>query len=166
MNFLIEDLLKLSQVARTELIRQRINLSELVDDICTQLQVENLGRTVTVVIQPGVYGLGDYKLLEIALTNLLTNAWKFTRHTQDAKIEFGSFEKNSQTVYFVKDNGAGFDQSLVDKIFTTFERLHSAKEFEGTGVGLAIVHRIILRHHGTLRAEGHVDQGAAFYFTL
>ncbi|AZZ36118.1 hypothetical protein CIK05_04695 [Bdellovibrio sp. qaytius] len=166
MNSLIEDMLMLSQVARSELIRQKIDLSELVDEISDQLQDNSPMRTVSTVIQPGVVCFGDFKLLEIALTNLLSNAWKFTRHTVDAKIEFGSFEKDANTIYFIKDNGAGFDQAHVENIFAAFERLHSASEFEGTGVGLSIVQRIILRHQGKIWAEGQVNQGAAFYFTL
>jgi signal transduction histidine kinase len=166
MNLLIEDMLTLSGVARSELTRKKVNLSDLVREICTQLQDASPDRQVAIEIQPEVTGNGDVKLLEIALTNLLSNAWKFTRNTAKAKIEFGTLEKDSTLIYFIKDNGAGFDQDQVEKIFAAFERLHEAHQFEGTGIGLSIVQRIILRHHGTIWAEGLIDQGATFYFTL
>lgn len=166
MNSLIEDLLKLSRVARSELAKQKINLSELVEEICSSLQDSDPERKVAVIIQPDVFCIGDFKLLEIALTNLLSNAWKFSRDNINAQIEFGVLKEGERSVYFIKDNGAGFDQAQAERIFTAFERLHSAKEFEGTGIGLAIVHRIILRHNGTIWTRGEVGKGATFYFTL
>jgi light-regulated signal transduction histidine kinase (bacteriophytochrome) len=108
----------------------------------------------------------DPRLLEIALTNLLGNAWKFTVKTENARIEFGTFERNGKTVYYVKDNGAGFDQRFSDKLFLPFQRLHSEEEFEGTGIGLATVQRIIHRHGGKIWAEGKTNEGATFFFTL
>ena len=106
----------------------------------------------------------DPNLIRVVLTNLIENAWKFTSKTADARLELGAFKKEGKTVYFVKDNGAGFDQTYADKMFRPFQRLHTEKEFEGTGIGLAIVERIIRRHGGAVWAEGEVSKGATVYF--
>lgn len=166
MNQLIEDLLKLSQVSRSDINKQKINLSELVEDIFYELQNHVLSRKIEIVIQPNVFCVGDFKLLEIALTNLIGNSWKFTRYTENPRIKFGSFKRASKVVYYVRDNGAGFDVTHAEKLFMPFQRMHNAKEFEGIGVGLAIVQRIINRHGGAIRASAKVNKGATFYFTL
>jgi light-regulated signal transduction histidine kinase (bacteriophytochrome) len=105
-------------------------------------------------------------LIKIALSQLFENAWKFTSKTANPRVEFGTFEKDGTTVYYVRDNGAGFDQSFAEKIFLPFQRLHSEEEFEGTGIGLAVVERVIRRHGGKIWAEGKTNEGAAFFFTL
>jgi hypothetical protein len=121
---------------------------------------------VDAVVAPGITAFADNALLRIALENLLNNAWKFTGKTSNARIEIGLAPGERERVYFVRDNGAGFDMAEAPKLFGTFERLHSTAEFPGTGVGLATVQRIIRRHGGDIRAEGSTDRGATFYFTL
>jgi light-regulated signal transduction histidine kinase (bacteriophytochrome) len=123
-------------------------------------------RKIKFVIAPGLSAYGDEKLIKIALQQLLENAWKFTGKVPQAKIEFGARELDGKRVYFIRDNGVGFDMNYADKLFKPFQRLHSVSEFPGTGIGLASVHRIILRHGGNVWAEGKVGQGATFYFTL
>lgn len=117
-------------------------------------------------IQEGVKAFAYAKLIEVALTNLLGNAWKFTANMEGTRIEFGTLEQDGKTVYYVKDNGAGFDQNFSDKLFLPFQRLHTEREFEGTGIGLAIVERVIHRHGGKVWAEGKSNEGASFFFTL
>jgi light-regulated signal transduction histidine kinase (bacteriophytochrome) len=123
-------------------------------------------RNVKTVVQLGSHANADKGLMLIVLQNLLRNAWKFTGPKQSARIEFGCTQDGLQTVYFVRDNGAGFDQSMADKLFKPFQRLHTENEFSGTGIGLATVHRIIFRHEGKVWAEGEVGKGATIYFTL
>jgi light-regulated signal transduction histidine kinase (bacteriophytochrome) len=121
---------------------------------------------VDIVISGPLPARGDRRLLRIALENLLGNAWKFTSRTSVPRVEVGSERQGDELVYYVRDNGAGFDMQYVHKLFGVFQRLHSPREYEGTGVGLAIVHRIISRHGGSIRAQGAPGAGAAFYFTL
>lgn len=166
MGQLIDDLLKLSRVTRTELQLKKISLSELVTKVCTAIKQSEPQYRVVFNIEPDVSAYGDPKLLEIALDNLLNNAWKFTHKAEKPCIEFGKKELQGETVYFVSDNGAGFNMDYVSKLFKPFERLHSATEFEGTGIGLSIVSRIILRHGGRVWAESEEGKGATFYFTL
>lgn len=167
MGELIDDLLKLSRVTRSEMTHHTIDLSALVTEIAAELQELDPARKVTFHIQPGIIASGDRQLLRVMLTNLLNNAWKFTSKKKQAVIEFGVLEEDANTpVYFVRDNGAGFNMAYADKLFGTFQRLHSAYEFEGTGIGLATVKRIVLRHGGRIWAEGEVGRGATFYFTL
>jgi len=121
---------------------------------------------VEFVIAPGLEAQGDSRLLRVVLDNLLRNGWKYTGKRPQPRVEFTAQDKNGDRVFVIKDNGAGFDMQYADKLFGVFQRLHSAAEFEGTGVGLATVRRIINRHGGRIWAEGAVDQGASFYFTL
>ncbi|MEE9200614.1 MAG: ATP-binding protein, partial [Candidatus Brocadiales bacterium] len=124
------------------------------------------GRNVEFVVADGLMAYGDEGLLQLVLTNLLGNAWKFTGKIANPRIEFGKTEHEGKTAYFVRDNGAGFDMSYADKLFGAFQRLHAHTEFEGTGIGLATVQRIINRHGGHVWAEGELGKGATFYFTL
>lgn len=168
MSGLIDDLLQLSRITRVELTVKPVNLSQLATDIIVELQKEASEHQVSCIIQDNVTALGDAKLLRIVLVNLLGNAWKFTRNTDQAVIEFGvtSSETESSPIYFVRDNGAGFDMAYADKLFKAFQRLHSVNEFPGTGIGLATVYRIILKHSGRIWAQSEIGQGACFYFTL
>lgn len=163
---LIDDLLKLSRLSRGELHGERVDLSSLACDIVGDLRLRQPERQVDVTIAPQLIVYGDARLLRIALENLLGNAWKFTSKTAVARIELGVMEQEGQPVYFVRDNGAGFEMAYVDKLFVAFQRLHQNTEFEGTGIGLATVQRIIHRHGGRIWAESVVGQGATFYFTL
>ncbi len=166
MKQLIEDILKLSRVSRVKLQMQKVNLSELAREIAEDLARREPARKLALSIAPEVVVTGDAGFLRIALENLLGNAWKFTARRPQASIEFGVAQQKGQPAYFVRDNGAGFDMKDVSRLFGAFQRLHSATEFPGTGVGLATVERIIRRHGGRVWAEGAVNQGATFYFTL
>jgi PAS domain S-box-containing protein len=166
MGQLIDDLLKLSRITRSEMLFEPVNLSTLAIEIIHELQDVESGRLIEFDVQPDLVVLGDGRLLRIALVNLLSNAWKFTRKTSQAQVKFGCINNEKQPFFFVQDNGAGFNMTYADKLFGTFQRLHSNQEFEGTGIGLATVKRIILRHGGRVWAEGQVDQGATFYFTI
>jgi len=166
MGQLINDLLNLSLVMRKEMRREKTNLSELVRAITAELQKTQPERQMEFVIQEGLLAHGDARLLREVLENLLSNAWKFTEKRSDAKIEFGATRQGGQTVYFVRDDGAGFDMTYVNKLFIPFQRLHSAAEFSGDGIGLAVASRIINRHGGRIWAEGEIEKGATFYFTL
>jgi light-regulated signal transduction histidine kinase (bacteriophytochrome) len=166
MGNLIDDLLKLSQTTRVEMHCEPVDLSELAHSILRQLQEAQPERQMEKVIASGLVAEGDTRLLRIALENLLRNAWKFTGKTPHARIEVGTSEQLGYRVFFVRDNGAGFDMNYADKLFGAFQRLHGGQEFEGTGIGLAIVQRIIHRHGGKVWAEAEKDKGAKFYFTL
>ncbi|MBI3071525.1 MAG: hypothetical protein HYY84_05285 [Deltaproteobacteria bacterium] len=171
MGGLIDDLLKLAHVTRAELRRERVDLSVLARVVLEKLREAEPDRDVDLVVEDGLVVHADLKLLDVALTNLLGNAWKFTRKRASARIEFGAILREQSaderpTVFFVRDNGAGFDDKYLGKLFGVFQRLHGADEFEGTGIGLATVQRIVRRHGGRVWAEGKVDQGATFYFTL
>ncbi len=164
---LIDDMLNLSRVSRGEMRREQIDLSRMAREVLEQLQREEPERTVEIIIADNVNARGDERLLRIALENLLGNAWKFTSKQRSARIEFNVREGDAgEDVFFVRDDGAGFDMAYSDKLFGAFQRLHSVSEFEGTGIGLATVQRIIHRHGGRIRAESEVDRGATFYFTL
>ncbi len=166
MAHLIDALLHLSRVSRTELRFDSVNLSELARAITTDLQEQYPDRAVDCVIEDGLTVEGDKELLRAALSNLFNNAWKFTRKQPQARIEFGITHTGGRQAYFVGDNGVGFDMSYAGKLFGAFQRLHRAGEFEGTGIGLATVERIIHRHGGQIWADAAVDHGATFYFTL
>ena len=143
-----------------------VDLSGIAQTIAADLRRSEPNRKAEFSITPGLVATGDPRLLRVALENLLGNAWKYTSKHPTARIEFGTTEREGAGVYFVRDDGAGFDMAQVGKLFAPFRRLHGASEFEGTGIGLATVQRIIHRHGGRIWAEGAVDQGATFYFTL
>lgn len=166
MGHLIDDILNLSRLSRFELQIGDVNLSSLAQTIIGELQGTQPDRAVEVVIQGGVMARGDARLLRIALENLLGNAWKFSSLNSLPKIEFGTIAEKNQSIYFVKDNGVGFDMAYSEKLFSPFQRLHSAQEFPGSGIGLATVWRIIARHKGRIWAESEPGRGAIFYFTL
>jgi signal transduction histidine kinase/DNA-binding response OmpR family regulator len=166
MNELIEALLGLSRVSRAEIRRQPVDLSALARSIAENLQRAEPERSVDFFIADGVSATGDLNLLKIMMENLLSNAWKFTRKTPAARIEFGVQEQGFKRVFFIRDNGVGFNMEYAKKLFGAFQRLHTQEEFPGTGIGLATVQRIIKRHGGRIWAEGTVDQGAAFYFSF
>jgi signal transduction histidine kinase len=162
---LIDDVLYLSRVARADLRRQEVDLSALAHAINERLR-ETDDRSVDVRIRPGLVADGDGQLLRIALENLLDNAWKFTRQQPQPRIELGVTHLPGEPAYFIRDNGAGFDMTYAERLFTPFQRLHLSSEFPGTGIGLATVQRIVNRHGGRIWAEGSVGQGATFLFTL
>lgn len=166
MSVLIDDLLTLSRVARQEMRRTPLNLSLLAANIAAELRAGHPKRQVTFTIAPDMWAIGDPSLLRIVLDNLMHNAWKYTGRHPQAHIEVGWLDQPEGQVYFVRDDGAGFEMAYADKLFGAFQRLHRDTEFEGTGVGLATVQRIIHRHGGRTWAEGAVEQGATFYFTL
>jgi len=166
MGVLIDDMLRLSRVTRSEMKRTTVNLSQLAETILEELQNEYPDRQVEVVITPNLKVNADLNLMHILLENLLGNAWKFTQKHATAKIELGMIEEDNQVTYFVRDDGAGFNMAYVNKLFGAFQRLHDISDFEGTGIGLATVQRIIHRHGGLVWGEGMIEQGATFYFTL
>lgn len=166
MGQLIDDLLTLSRVTRSDMHFTPVNLSVLASRICTNLQRQS-ERQVEFVIQNNLLAQGDGNLLQVVLENLLSNAWKFTSKRLQARIEFGAIPQEDGTrAYFVRDDGVGFDMAYSDKLFGPFQRLHGMHEFPGNGIGLATVQRIVHRHGGRVWAEGNIEQGATFYFTL
>ena len=166
MTGIIDDLLRLSRVSRQEVQLVMVDLSKMVFDIIAELREADPGRNVEAIIQEGLIVRADRRLMEVAFSNLVENAWKYTSKTVKARIEFGAIAQNGETVYYLRDNGAGFDQKLADRMFWPFHRLHTTSEFEGTGVGLAIVERVINRHGGKIWAEGEVGKGATVYIKL
>jgi signal transduction histidine kinase len=166
MGELIDQMLVLSRVTRAEMRRERVDLSRLAQEVTAEVRRVEPGRAVDVVIHDGLETVGDSKLLRAVLENLVGNAWKFTSKHANALIEFGSADVGGEPAFFVKDDGAGFDPLHAEKLFTAFQRLHGVTEFPGTGIGLATVQRIIRRHGGRIWAEGAVEKGATFYFTL
>ncbi|EEF60327.1 PAS domain-containing sensor histidine kinase [Pedosphaera parvula] len=166
MSQLIQDLLELSRVTSSQIHRNEFNLSALTETVAGELRQQDPERKAAFYIQPDLMVNADQRLMRIVMENLLRNAWKFTSKIPAARIEFGMFARDTEKVYFVRDNGAGFDMAFADRLFGVFQRLHPEADFAGTGIGLATVHRIIGRHGGRVWAEGAVDQGATFYFTL
>jgi light-regulated signal transduction histidine kinase (bacteriophytochrome) len=166
MGQLIDGILSLSRLTRGEFHPQPVNLSEMAAQILEELKADEPDRRVNADVEPGLATKADPRLMEAVLQNLLDNAWKFTSRHESGRIQFGSEKKDGKTVYFVKDDGAGFDMAYIGKMFGAFQRLHGAQDFPGTGIGLATVQRIIHRHGGTIWAEGAIEQGASFYFTL
>ena len=163
---LVDDLLQFSRLARIEMSEATIDLSAIVRSIAADLAAREPARRVEFAIGDGVRASGDLALLRAALLNLMENAWKFTRNHPQARIEFGALEGAAGPVYFVRDDGAGFDMRDAARLFNPFQRLHKDSEFEGTGIGLATVARIVRRHGGRIWAEGAVEHGASIYFTL
>ena len=166
MGTLIDSLLQLSRVTRSDVQRELVDLSQLATLVFRELHAIDPEREVKWIAEPGVIAEVDPRLMRIAFENLIGNAWKFTARTPEATVMFGSSRQNDETVYFVRDNGAGFDMTYVDRLFTAFQRLHGEREFKGSGIGLATVSRIIRRHHGSIWAEGKPGKGATFFFTL
>ncbi|HEY8540556.1 MAG TPA: ATP-binding protein [Steroidobacteraceae bacterium] len=166
MDRMIEDLLRFSRCSRQPLAKRPVELENLVQKVLPDLQAQNAGRTIELRIGKLPRCEADPSLLELALTNLLSNAFKFTRNRSPAVIEVGTTEADGEMVLYVRDNGAGFDMRYASKLFGVFQRLHSQSEFEGTGVGLSIVHRIVERHGGRIWAESEPNKGACFFFTL
>lgn len=166
MDKLIGTILRFSSLSRQEVLREQVDLSILTREIVAEHRFRDPQRQVTTDIMDGVTASGDLRLLRVVMENLVANAWKYTSMKEVAVIQFGMLEQAGQTVYFVRDNGAGFDMACADKLFTPFQRLHAANEFEGFGIGLSTVQRIIQRHNGRIWAEGEIGAGAVFYFTL
>jgi PAS domain S-box-containing protein len=165
MGFLIDDLLKLARLSRVEMKLEHTNMSEMAEAILLELKETNPERQSEFIVEPGMLEFADRNLLQVALENLLGNAWKYSKNQPVTKIEFGSVQRERKT-YFIRDNGVGFDMRYVDKLFGAFQRLHNVADFEGTGIGLATVLRIIRRHHGNISAESEINKGTTFYFTL
>ncbi len=166
MSRLIDDLLQLSKITKLEMRVKPIDMSALVEAVVARQRDKEPQREVEVRIQPGMQAQGDPNLVEIAMHNLVENAWKYTQHVEHAKVEIGCTTEDGVATFFVRDNGAGFDMDYAEKLFGPFQRLHTQQEFEGTGIGLATVARIVQRHHGRIWARAEKNKGAVFYFTL
>jgi len=166
MGLLIDDMLKLSRITQTEMKQESIDISAMVREIMETQGQSEPDRAVDISVQEGIMVEGDPYLMRIAMENLVNNAFKFTGKTADPRIAFGTVLGDGETVYFIRDNGAGFDMAYVGKLFGAFQRLHTSDEFPGTGIGLATVQRVIHRHGGRVWAEGEIGKGATFYFAL
>jgi signal transduction histidine kinase len=166
MGELIDHLLMFARTSREEMRVEPIDMSAMARDIAAQLSASDAARDAQFAVAPGLVVDGDRKLLRVALENLLGNAWKFTAREPKARIELGAEQENGRRVFFVRDNGAGFDMDYAEKLFVPFERLHRIEEFPGSGIGLATVLKIVHRHGGDIWAESQVNRGATFYFSL
>ncbi|ACH39849.1 sensor histidine kinase, PAS and PAS domain-containing [Citrifermentans bemidjiense Bem] len=166
MNHLIDTLINFSRRSVGESVREEVEITGLVEELYAELKRAEPQRNVSLLVQPGVRGVADAHLLRVVLDNLLGNAWKYSAKKELSEIAFGTIDHQGKTAYFVRDNGAGFDMALGDLLFKPFQRLHDARDFEGTGIGLASVQRIIQRHGGQIWAESEPGKGATFYFTL
>jgi light-regulated signal transduction histidine kinase (bacteriophytochrome) len=167
MDNLIDDLLDLSRVSRGPLRKETVDLGAMATGIVEELERSQPEREVEFVTEEGITAFADANLLAVALENLLNNAWKFTSREERARIEFGSTtDEGGERVFFLRDNGVGFDMAYAGKLFGAFQRLHATEDFEGTGIGLATVARIVRRHGGRVWAEGDAGEGATFFFTL
>jgi light-regulated signal transduction histidine kinase (bacteriophytochrome) len=166
MDRLTEDLLRLSRITRSQLKRERVDLALLAREVVHELRQTDTRRDVVFAISDSLETHADPGLMRVALNNLLGNAWKYTGRRQQALISIGQEQRNGQMVFYVRDNGAGFDMSYASKLFAPFQRLHSAREFPGSGVGLACVARVIHKHGGRIWADAKTGEGAAFFFTI
>jgi light-regulated signal transduction histidine kinase (bacteriophytochrome) len=166
MEELIDNILKLSRVTRSEMHYSNIDLSALAQSILNKLKTNYPERQVEVLIEQGLIVHADQTLMQVVLDNLFNNAWKFTRNHSHAKIELSSSYQNGQKIFFVRDDGVGFNMEHAGKLFGAFQRMHTPAEFEGTGIGLATVLRIIHRHGGQVWAEAAIEKGATIYFTV
>jgi light-regulated signal transduction histidine kinase (bacteriophytochrome) len=166
MGQLIDEVLDLARVSRCELIKKRVDLSQQAKEVFAELQINHPSRKAEVSVSEGLHARADKNLVRVVLENLLDNAWKFTSHEEYTRISIGQVPNASQKTFYVKDNGVGLDMRYSKKLFIPFQRLHSSKDFPGTGVGLATVNRIIQRHGGRIWVESAPEEGATFYFTL
>jgi len=166
MTQLIDDLLSLSKITRASLTRQRVDLSDVAKHVLAELGGRDPGRRITTRVADDLVVQADPQLITVMLENLLGNAWKFTSKQPAATIEVGKESRGEETVFYIKDNGAGFSMEHATKLFAPFQRLHAPEEFEGTGIGLATVNRVVVRHGGRVWAEARPGQGATFLFTL
>ncbi|MHB1483780.1 MAG: sensor histidine kinase, partial [Saccharofermentanales bacterium] len=166
MSQLTEDILKLSRVTRIEMQKDRVNLSELFHLVANDLKQTQPERKIDFIIAPDMIDYGDKALLKILIQNLMENSWKYASDYADTIIEAGYMKEKDRTVYFIKDNGIGFDMNFYDKLFEPFQRLHTDKQYSGNGIGLATAERIINRHGGRIWAESEIGRGTTFYFTL
>jgi light-regulated signal transduction histidine kinase (bacteriophytochrome) len=166
MHELIDDLLTLSKITRSELHTEKTDLSVLAENILKNFKKNFSDRSISWYVEHSLIVNADKQLIQIVLENLISNAWKFTAKISDAKIEIGKIEKENQIIFFVRDNGAGFDAQYADDLFRPFKRLHNERDFPGTGIGLATVQRIIQLHGGKIWAESTVGHGATFYFLV
>jgi signal transduction histidine kinase len=166
MGLLIDDLLRLARISRVEMRKEFVDVSAMAAQIADELRASDGSRRVDFTIAPGLDAWADKRLLQVVLDNLIRNSWKYSGKKSEARIDIDQVQSNGSRAFRVRDNGAGFDMKYADKLFGEFQRLHPVSEFEGTGVGLATVRRIVMRHGGKIWAEGTVGEGAAFYFTL
>jgi len=166
MGELIEDILGLSRISRQEMSLIEVDLSKMVQDMAQELCASDHERKTEIVIQHNVKAWADPHLIRIALDNLVRNAWKFSSKKEFTRIEFGKYDSDGETIYYIRDYGAGFNMQMVDRLFQPFQRLHAERDFRGTGIGLATVMRIIRRHNGRVWAKSAVGEGSTFYFTL
>ena len=166
MGDLIDSLLKLSRILRSEMKIEKVDLSNIAKEVYEDLKSAYPDRNVSCIIQPNLFVMADISLIKTVIANLIQNAWKFTEYTEGAKIEFNSITSNGGKVFFVKDNGVGYNMEYADKLFIPFSRLHSDTEFDGLGIGLASAKRIIDKHGGKIWAESKINEGATFFFTL
>jgi PAS domain S-box-containing protein len=166
MGTLIDDLLKLARLSRVEMKIEQVNLSDMASAVVSELKETNPERRLEFEVQENMVELADRNLIRIALENMLGNAWKYSKNNPLTIIKFASVQKDEKTVYYISDNGVGFDMRYADKLFGAFQRLHNVSDFEGTGIGLATVQRIIRRHHGNIWADSEINKGTTFFFTL
>lgn len=166
MNDLIESLLTLSHLNRLELVREDFSVNPLISEVVSSILLQNPDHTVTIIVDDVPPCYGDKMMIRQVFTNLINNAVKFSRNRSDPRVEIGAVKEATGTVYYVRDNGIGFDMALADQIFKPFQRLVRTDQFEGSGVGLATVHRIIRRHGGKIWVESTPGAGTAFFFTV
>ena len=166
MKDLVDSLLEISRISRRNLVKSKINISDLATNIFKTLRSDHPERLINVVIEKDLFLYGDKKLFNIALENLIDNAWKFTSKVTDPRIEIGSIRPENEAIFFIKDNGCGFDMGYADKIFIAFQRLHNKNEYPGIGIGLATVKRIMNLHGSKIWVKSELNKGTTFYFEL